>query len=72
MADGKGHIPCGQKHDIQLTFDRNGVGFHGAYHHKSELKYCNWVQFFHPPKVAEVSAILELANSTQMDYSAFT
>ena len=31
--------------DIQLTFDRNGVGTYGAYHHKSELKCCNWVQF---------------------------
>ena len=24
--------------DIQLIFDRNGVGTYGAYHHKSELK----------------------------------
>ena len=31
--------------DIQLTFDRNGVGNSGAYHHKSELKRCNRVQF---------------------------
>ena len=30
--------------DIQLTFDRNGVGTYGAYHHKSELKRCNRVQ----------------------------
>ena len=31
--------------DIQLTFDRNGVGTYDAYHHKSELKCCNHVQF---------------------------
>ena len=56
--------------DIQLTFDRNGVGTYGAYHHKSELKRCNRVQFvFNPPKFAEVSAILEPANSTLTDCS---
>ena len=55
---------------IQLTFDRNGVGTYGAYHHKSELKRCNRVQFvFNLPKFAEVSAILEPANSTRTDYS---
>ena len=55
---------------IQLTFDRNVVGT-CAYHHKSELKRCNRVQFvFNPPKFAEVSANLELANSTRTDYSA--
>ena len=31
--------------DIQLTFDKNGVGTYGAYHHKSELKYYNRIQF---------------------------
>ena len=31
--------------DIQLTFDRNGVGTYGAHHHKSELKSYNRVQF---------------------------
>ena len=30
--------------DIQLTFDRNGVGTYGAYHHKSKLTRCNRVQ----------------------------
>ena len=59
--------------DIQLTFDRNGVGTYGAYHHKSELKCCNRVQFvFKLPKFAEVSAILEPANSTPTDYSVTT
>ena len=59
--------------DIQLTFDRNGVGTYGAYYNKSKLKRCNHVQFvFNPPKFAEVSAILEPANSTRMDYSVFT
>ena len=54
--------------DIQLTFDRNGVGTYGAYHHKSELKRCNRVQiFFNPPKFAVVIAILEPANSTRTD-----
>ena len=56
--------------DIQLTFDMNGVGTYGAYHHKSELMRCNRVQFvLIPPKFAEVSAILETANSTLTDYS---
>ena len=51
--------------DIQLTFDRNGVETYGAYHHKSELKCCNCVQFvFNALKFAEVSTILEPANST--------
>ena len=54
--------------DIQLTFDRNGVGTYGTYHHKSELKRCNRVQFFfNPPKFAVVIAILEPANSTRTD-----
>ena len=56
--------------DIQLTFDRNGVGTYGAYHHKSERKRCNRVQFFfNPPKFALVIAILEPANSTRTDNS---
>ena len=56
--------------DIQLTFDRNGVGTYGAYHHKSELKRCNRVQyFFNPPKFAVVIAILEPENSTRSDNS---
>ena len=58
--------------DIHLTFDRNGVGTYGAYHHKSELKRCNCVHFFfNPPKFAEVSAILEPVNSTRTDYSYY-
>ena len=57
--------------DIQLTFDRNGVGTYGAYHHKSELLGCNRVQFFfNPPKFAVVIAILEPANSTRTDNSS--
>ena len=58
--------------DIQLTFDRNGVGTYGAYHHKSELKRCNRVQFFffNPPIFTVVIAILEPANSTRTDNSA--
>ena len=56
--------------DIKLTFDWNGVGTYGAYYHESELKGCNRVQFvFNPPKFAEVSVILEPANSTRTDYS---
>ena len=56
--------------DIQLTFDMNGVGTYGAYHHKSELKRCNRVHiFFNPPKFAVVIAILEPANSTRTDNS---
>ena len=54
-----------------VTFDRNGVGTYGAYHHKSELKHCNRVQyFFNPPKFAVVIAILEPATSTRTDNSA--
>ena len=53
--------------DIQLAFDRTGVGTYGAYHHKSELKRCNHVQFlFNLPQSAEVSAIsagLDLENT---------
>ena len=58
--------------DIQLAFDRTGVGTYGAYHHKSELKRCNHVQFlFNLPQSAEVSAILEPANSTRTDYITY-
>ena len=57
--------------DIELTFDRNGVGTYGAYHLKSELKRYNRVQFFYPPKFAVVIAILEPANSTRTDNSMY-
>ena len=53
--------------DIQLTFDRNGVGTYGAYHHKSAAIGYNF--FLNPPKFAVVIAILEPANSTQTDNS---
>ena len=56
--------------DIQLTFDRNGVETYGAYHHKSELSAAIvYNLFFNPQTFAEVSAILEPANSTRTDYS---
>ena len=59
--------------DIQLTFDRNGIGTYGAYHHKSELKRCNRVHFFfNPPKFAVVIAILEPTNSMRTDNSSNT
>ena len=56
--------------DIQLTFDRNGVRTYGAIIIKPSLSAAIvYNLFFNPPKFAEVSAILEPANSTRTDYS---
>ena len=58
--------------DIQLTFDRNGVGTYGAAHiiiNPSLRTAIAYNLFFNPPNFAEVSAILEPANSMRTDYS---
>ena len=55
--------------DIQLTFDRNGVGIMAHIIINLSLSATIAYNFFNPPKFAEVSAILEPANSTQTDYS---
>ena len=58
--------------DIQLTFDRNGVGTYGAAHiiiNPSLSAAIAYNLFFNPSKFENVSTILEPAISTRTDYS---